>query len=69
MVSFEVFSKRIFRRRHAVAKGALVLVLVQVHIPRVSGGITLYGFVARLANVSFFRTQHIAQDETLDSTI
>ena len=69
VASFEVFSKRVFRRRHAVAKGALVLEHIQVHIPGVTVRITLYGFVAWLANVSTFRAQHIDLDETLDSAI
>ena len=69
VVALEVLSESVFRWRHSVAKGALVLVLVQVHVPSMALGITLYGLVARLANVPSFCAQHIGLDEILDSAI
>ena len=69
MVPFEVLSERVFGGGHAVAEGALVLVLVQVQVPRVALRSVANGLVTRLANVPGLGAQHIGLDEIPDSDI
>ena len=69
VVPFEVLSERVFGGRHAVTEGALVLVLVQVQVPRVALRAFTYGLVTWLANVPGLGAQHIGLDEIPDSDI
>ena len=69
MVPFEVLSERVFGGGHAVTEGALVLVLVQVQVPRVALRSVANGLVTRLANVPGLGAQHIGLDEIPDSDI
>ena len=52
-----------------MTEGALVLVLVQVHVPRVALRAFTYGLVTWLANVPGLGAQHIGLDEIPDSDI